>query len=128
MYKKIAAIRSRDDEDDVIDELIDRFGSVPKPVTNLLEVSILRADAHSLYIKEIKSSSTEIRLFMHPRAKFDTMRVPDLIQSYRGALRLLDKDNPYFLLRAGDGAVKEKTLTLKTLKKLLSDIKTLIVS
>ena len=63
-----------------------------------------------------------------PRAKFDTMRVPDLIQSYRGALRLLDKDNPYFLLRAGDGAVKEKTLTLKTLKKLLSDIKTLIVS
>jgi len=113
---------------DMIDELIDRFGSVPKPVTNLLEVSILRADAHSLYIKEIKSSSTEIRLFMHPRAKFDTMRVPDLIQSYRGALRLLDKDNPYFLLRAGDGAVKEKTLTLKTLKKLLSDIKTLIVS
>ena len=50
------------------------------------------------------------------------------VQSYRGALRLLDKDNPYFLLKAGDGAVKEKTLTLKTLKKLLSDIKTLIVS
>ena len=128
IYKRIAAVETEEESMDMIDELIDRFGSVPKPVTNLLEVSILRADAHSLYIKEIKSSSTEIRLFMHPRAKFDTMRVPDLIQSYRGALRLLDKDNPYFLLRAGDGAVKEKTLTLKTLKKLLSDIKTLIVS
>ena len=128
IYKRIAAVETEEESMDMIDELIDRFGSVPKPVTNLLEVSILRAEAHSLYIKEIKSSSTEIRLFMHPRAKFDTMRVPDLIQSYRGALRLLDKDNPYFLLRAGDGAVKEKTLTLKTLKKLLSDIKTLIVS
>lgn len=116
IYKRIAAVETEEESMDMIDELIDRFGSVPKPVTNLLEVSILRADAHSLYIKEIKSSSTEIRLFMHPRAKFDTMRVPDLIQSYRGALRLLDKDNPYFLLRAGDGAVKEKTLTLKTLK------------
>ena len=104
IYKRIAAVETEEESMDMIDELIDRFGSVPKPVTNLLEVSILRADAHSLYIKEIKSSS------------------------YRGALRLLDKDNPYFLLRAGDGAVKEKTLTLKTLKKLLSDIKTLIVS
>ena len=65
---------------------------------------------------------------MHPRAKFDTMRVPDLIASYRGALRLLDKDNPYFLLRAGDGAIREKTLDLKILKNLLSNIKTLIVS
>ena len=128
IYKRIAAVETEEESMDMIDELIDRFGSVPKSVTNLLEVSILRAEAHSLYIKEIKSLSTEIRLFMHPRAKFDTMRVPDLIQSYRGALRLLDKDNPYFLLKAGDGAVKEKTLTLKTLKKLLSDIKTLIVS
>ena len=128
IYKRIAAVETEEESMDMIDELIDRFGSVPKSVTNLLEVSILRAEAHSLYIKEIKSSSTEIRLFMHPKAKFDTMRVPDLIQSYRGALRLLDKDNPYFLLKAGDGAVKEKTLTLKTLKKLLSDIKTLIVS
>ena len=69
IYKRIAAVETEEESMDMIDELIDRFGSVPKPVTNLLEVSILRANAHSLYIKEIKSSSTEIRLFMHPRAK-----------------------------------------------------------
>ena len=128
IYKRIAAVENEEESMDMIDELIDRFGTVPKSVTNLLEVSILRAEAHSLYIKEIKANQTEVRLFMHPRAKFDTMRVPDLIASYRGALRLLDKDNPYFLLRAGDGAVREKTLDLKILKNLLSNIKTLIVS
>lgn len=128
IYKRIAAVENEEESMDMIDELIDRFGTVPKSVTNLLEVSILRAEAHSLYIKEIKANKTEVRLFMHPRAKFDTMRVPDLIASYRGALRLLDKDNPYFLLRAGDGAIREKTLDLKILKNLLSNIKTLIVS
>lgn len=128
IYKRIAAVENEEESMDMIDELIDRFGTVPKSVTNLLEVSILRAEAHSLYIKEIKANKTEVRLFMHPRAKFDTMCVPDLIASYRGALRLLDKDNPYFLLRAGDGAIREKTLDLKILKNLLSNIKTLIVS
>lgn len=127
-YKRIAAVETDEESMDMIDELIDRFGAVPKPVANLLEVSLLRSQAHALYIKEIKASQTELRLFMHPRAKLDTVRIPELIGSYRGALRLLDKENPYFLLSAGNGAVKDKTLNMKLLKKLLNEIKTLIVS
>lgn len=42
IYKKIAAIRSSSDYDELIDELIDRFGDVPTPVMNLMDISFLR--------------------------------------------------------------------------------------
>src|SRR5699024_1145055 len=42
MYKKIAAVRSRDDEDEIIDELIDRFGDVPQSAVNLVKISHIR--------------------------------------------------------------------------------------
>lgn len=126
-YKRIAAVETEEESMDMIDELIDRFGTVPRSVSNLLEVSIMRSEAHLLYIKEIKATQTQARLYMHPKAKLDTMKIPQLIAAYNGALRLLDKDNPYFLLSAATGTIRAKTLDMKILKKLLSEIKTLIV-
>ncbi|MCQ2555290.1 MAG: transcription-repair coupling factor, partial [Clostridia bacterium] len=42
IYKKIATIRSYDDEDDMFDELVDRFGDVPEVTMNLLKISHIR--------------------------------------------------------------------------------------
>lgn len=42
MYKKIAAIRSDSEEDEIIDELTDRFGDVPKATMNLIRISHIR--------------------------------------------------------------------------------------
>ena len=45
LYRRIAALRTPADEADLMDELLDRYGDVPKPVTALLNVAMLRAAA-----------------------------------------------------------------------------------
>ena len=53
IYRRIAGIGSRSDYEDMLDELIDRFGSLPKPVDHLLKIALLRAEAHGAYVTEI---------------------------------------------------------------------------
>lgn len=63
MYRKISDIRNESDSSDVIDELIDRFSSPPKPVINLIDIALIRALASSFNISEIKHQNNKILLF-----------------------------------------------------------------
>ena len=53
IYKRIAAIESEEEMDDMIEELIDRFGDIPKKVELLLEVARLKNLAHQAYVTEV---------------------------------------------------------------------------
>ena len=53
LYRRIASIRTEVDADDVIDEMIDRYGDPPKPVTALISVALLRARAAALGFSDI---------------------------------------------------------------------------
>lgn len=67
MYKKFVAVSSLDDVDDLAEELLDRFGPVPKPVENLLTISRMRVYALQHHITEISQKNPdEIKLFLHP--------------------------------------------------------------
>ena len=48
----MAAIRQQEDADDLLDEIIDRYGDPPKGVLNLIDVALLRANARKLGIKD----------------------------------------------------------------------------
>ena len=45
LYRRIARIRSEEEADDLVDELVDRYGDPPRPVNNLISVALLRAAA-----------------------------------------------------------------------------------
>lgn len=60
IYKRIAGIESQQEYDDMLEELIDRFGEPPKAVLNLLAIARLKALAHRGYITEIKQMQREI--------------------------------------------------------------------
>ena len=96
MYKRIAAIENAEEYEDILDELTDRFGNPPKAVTNLLQVALLKADAHCAYIQEIKGSRKYLRLEMYPKAPVDINKIPDLIGKYRGDLKFVPDAVPYF--------------------------------
>ena len=60
LYRRMAAIRSQQDADDLLDEIIDRYGEPPKGVLNLIEVALLRANARKVHIRDIRQKSGEV--------------------------------------------------------------------
>lgn len=64
MYRRIADIKNQDDADDVIDELIDRFGEPPPCVIGLITVSLLRNTALGQGVYEIGRTGNNIKLFI----------------------------------------------------------------
>ncbi|MCL2816304.1 MAG: hypothetical protein FWD23_17050, partial [Oscillospiraceae bacterium] len=55
IYKRIAAVENKDDADDLKDELTDRFGEIPKPVENLIDIALIRNSACIEYIDSIEN-------------------------------------------------------------------------
>ena len=50
VYRRIAAIETEEEMDDMTEELIDRFGDIPKKVQQLLHIAALKGLAHSAYV------------------------------------------------------------------------------
>ena len=60
LYRRMAAIRSQEDADDLLDEIIDRYGEPPKGVLNLVEIALLRANARKAGICDIRQKAGDI--------------------------------------------------------------------
>ena len=61
IYKRIAAIETEEDLADMTDELIDRFGDIPKPAVILMSIALLKSKCHSNYITEIKGNRKKLK-------------------------------------------------------------------
>ncbi len=86
IYKQIAAIENISEKEDMKDELIDRFGDIPKSVDNLLRISLVRVLAHKLYITDIKGRNGKIVFTFKPDAAINPQGIPDLIKEYEGKM------------------------------------------
>ncbi len=53
VFKRISLIRNREDREDVIEELIDRFGEIPESVMNLIDVAHLKAVSSALFVSRV---------------------------------------------------------------------------
>ncbi len=60
LYRRMAAIRSKEDADDLLDEIVDRYGEPPKGVLNLIDIALLRAQAREVGIKDIRQKSGDV--------------------------------------------------------------------
>ena len=65
LYRRMAAIRSQEDADDLLDEIIDRYGDPPKGVINLIEIALLRANARKAGITDIRQKGSEVFFTLH---------------------------------------------------------------
>ena len=107
LYRRIAAIRSEADADDVMDELIDRYGDPPRTVNNLISVALLRADAARNGISQIVQKGANLNFYLD---QFDLQRVSALcgLEKYRSRLLFSAGERPYLALRLkkGEDALK----------------------
>ena len=97
VYKRISAIESEEEYMDMQDELIDRFGDIPKAVDNLLRIALIKALAHQAYVTEVGINRQEVRISMFPKAKLNTEGIPALVAEYKGALKMQMSETPGFL-------------------------------
>ena len=102
LYRRIAAIRSEADADDLMDELIDRYGDPPRNVNNLISVALLRADAAANGVIQIRQQGTNLHFYLDA---FDLQRVSALcaLDKYRGRLLFSAGEKPYLALRLKKG-------------------------
>ena len=80
IYKRIAGLENQAECDDMKDELLDRFGEIPAAVQNLFRISMIRVQAHKLFITEVKGKNGEIRFTLKPDAKIRAQQIPELLK------------------------------------------------
>ena len=99
IYKRISDIETNEEADDMMDELIDRFGEPPAEVRNLISVALLKAEAHRIFITEIRQNGSEFRITFCPDADINAAAIPDLVgdPAFGGRLSFHAADQPYFL-------------------------------
>ncbi len=122
IYRRIAQIENRADYEDVQDELIDRFGDIPRPVDHLLKVALLKARAHAIYVTELSASPEEIRLLFLPQAPLEPENFMGLLQDYRGRLRLKAGSEPQLTLKLKSGEAVSAAALLSQVGDLLEKV------
>ncbi len=125
IYKRIAAIENDEELEDMQDELLDRFGDLPGAVTNLLKIAEIRAMAHQAGATAVVGSRSEVKVTMFAQARVDVTKIPELMTSYGGSLKVTGGASPVFTLKPRGSVLFEQEGLLSAVKKLLIEIKLL---
>ena len=129
IYRRIAAIENEEELDDMTEELIDRFGDIPKKVQQLLNIAALKSLAHMAYVTAVEQKGADIRFTMYERAKIDPRKIPALLETYRKNLIFRTEEPPYFLYQKKGKSGKEGSGDiLETVRRILEDIRGLAIS
>ena len=121
IYKRTAGIETTQDYDDMLEELLDRFGEPPKAVLNLLTIARLKALAHRSYVTEIKQTGKDMKITLYERAKLNPAGFPELMQKYRRGLQFKNEQEPKFILTPVGNILTALTDFLNELEKLVEE-------
>ncbi len=119
-YKKIAGIENEEDYEDIYDELLDRYGDLPKSVRNLMNVAEVKAEAHRSGISEIKQTGSKVKIQTIPSPFFDVTKLPKIIADQEGRITVHHGDEGAYFLYHGN--VADKVNTMKDLKRFTCDL------
>ena len=122
IYKRIAMIESREEQDDMLEELLDRFGEPPKAVQNLLSIARLKAEAHQAFITEVTQKGDFIKLVMYEKTQADPKKIEQMVQKYQGKMKFVIDARPYFLYTKPRKSAKDNKDVLELTRGMIEDI------
>lgn len=119
MYKKIAAVRTDEDANDVYDELKDRFGNPPPSIYGLIQISLMRNKAANLGIYEITQRNGSVLFYMKEP---DINYIVALNKAMKGRVTLSATKKAYIAVKLDYEAVldtvqKSLSVMIDTIKK-----------
>ena len=97
MYKRIAGVSSEEEASDMKDELLDRFGKLPKGTENLIEIARLRSMAHELFIENMKVTGKEMTMTIYEGATIDPGNIAPMLMHFNGDMRFVTTGKPTFV-------------------------------
>lgn len=120
LYKKIAGIRNEEEYYDMQEELEDRYGDLPKSVQLLLEVVLVKSEAHALGITAISQKHGNLLLEFLPQPKLDPAKLMELIAKEKGRYLFTAGTTPYLTIKP---AREEAEKPLEVVKSFLAAIR-----
>ena len=115
MYKKIAMITGEEDQSDVIDEMLDRFGDIPKDTMNLIRISKIRSQASRLGVREISQNGYKLMMKLWETTRFAEGVIPRLAAAYGDRIRFGGGSDPW--IRVTVSAADNDKVALEELEK-----------
>jgi len=104
IYKKISMINSQQDYYDTQEEIEDRYGNLPAPVTNLLNVALTKAKARKLGVLSIAEKEMHVGrntiITFRPDASVDLEKLTATLAKDSNRLLFTMAPNPYITIRA----------------------------
>ena len=120
LYRRMAAIRTEEDAEDLLDEIVDRYGEPPKGVLNLIDIALLRANARSVGIKDIKQKAGDV-LFTLTELNFEVVSQLCSSPEYKNRLLFVaTAKEPTLRLKLASGvdSLKQSKVFISNFKKL----------
>ena len=105
IYQNIALCKNEEDIQNVIDELIDRFGNMPYELENLLNIARIKYLSKPLYISKIMSKGTSI-VFIFEQSTFN-IDIQKLIDVYKNKIKFSPGIKPMITLQIANNNEKE---------------------
>ena len=115
VYQKIALCRTEEDIQNVIDEVIDRYGNMPKELENLLEVARIKQLAKEQNIVKVESKQNGV-VFTFASSENIKYNIAELVRKYGNKIKFSAGIKPMITYKADN--VKEQEL-LKQVKEFL---------
>ena len=123
IYKRIAGVETDAESDEMLDELIDRFGEPPRSVQNLLFIARQKARAHQAYVTEITQKGGTLRFVLYGQAPVEPLRIPALVERFEGAVIFVpDKNAPSFLYRMNYNSRQKVNSPLEAIALFLEEL------
>ena len=119
-------VNNEEEYEDMLEELMDRFGEPPKAVQNLLAIANLKALAHRVYVREIKQINQEVKVTMFERGKLKTEGIPAILEKYKDRMSVRTGKEFYFLISLKGRKAKEFYKALDLVLEILHEFEALL--
>ncbi len=120
MYKKIASIQDQQDAMDIVDELTDRYGDIPVPVGNLINIAHIKAIAGSLGFTAVQEKNDAILFPIGSMKNINIEAIGKTAAKYKRQLLFNAGASPYLMYRT---AGMNRNQLLDNIKIVLQDLK-----
>ncbi|MDD6154359.1 MAG: transcription-repair coupling factor [Eubacteriales bacterium] len=116
VYKKISHIRSDADEDDMYDELQDRFGDVPDEVANLMKVARIRGLSEELSISRIYEQGGQMFFQFNEKNPLNSENIVRINSAFDGRAFVHGGVKPFVRIPASRGKLDDAIVLLSLVK------------